>query len=317
LVVEAIPGMRRREAMRRSQQRRQRWTNQGHAGSQLFRFGIALAIVVMLALVAVLVLEARRSGAAEPPPVSASRGSGTGIAGGTPGLAERAKVEVLSTRPHDRGAFTQGLLLFEGQLYESTGQLGASTVREVDPTSGGVLRRVDLPPNEFGEGLARVGERLIQITWQNQVAHVYDLRTFAWLNDFTYNGEGWGICYDGTQLVMSDGSDTLFFRDPETFEVTGQVRVRLNGEARNRLNELECVGDQVYANIWQTDFIARIDKASGDITQLIDAAGLLAPEERPGTDVLNGIAYEPDTDTFLITGKWWPRLFQVRFVATG
>jgi glutaminyl-peptide cyclotransferase len=202
-------------------------------------------------------------------------------------------------------------------LYESTGLEQRSSVRQVDPSTGTVMRRVDLPPNEFGEGLAQVGERLIQITWKNQVAHVYDLRTFAWLNDFPYPGEGWGICYDGAQLVMSDGSDTLFFRDPETFQLTGQVRVQLDGQARDRLNELECVGDQVYANIWQTTNIARIDRATGQITQIIDAAGLLTPEEQRGADVLNGIAYDAETDTFLITGKWWPKLFQVRFIPAG
>ena len=309
--------MRRRDTMRRSQQRRQRWTNQGDLGAQLFRFGIALVVIVLLALVTVLVLQVRRLGAEAPEGSVAQRGDVAGISVAVPSNAERARAEVLSTWPHDRGAFTQGLLLFEGQLYESTGQLRASSVRQVDPQTGVVVRQSDLPPNEFGEGLARVGERLIQITWQNQVAHVYDLRTFTWLQDFPYSGEGWGICYDGARLIMSDGTDTLFFRDPETFEVTGQVRVRLNGEARDRLNELECVGDEVYANIWGTDFIARIDKSTGHITQWIDAAGLLLPEDRPGTDVLNGIAYDPDNGTFLITGKWWPKLFQVRFVSAG
>jgi glutaminyl-peptide cyclotransferase len=217
-------------------------------------------------------------------------------------------------RPHDRSAFTQGLLLHEGTLYESTGQYGQSSLRQVDPATGEVLRRVDVPAELFAEGLALVADRLVQLTWREGVARVYDRDTFELVDELAYDGEGWGLCYDGQRLVMSDGSDTLFFRDPETFELLGQVSVTRAGLPVSRLNELECVGEDVYANVWTTEEIVQIDKASGAVEATIVAAGLLTPEEREGTDVLNGIAYDPETGTFLITGKFWPKLFEVRFI---
>jgi glutamine cyclotransferase len=223
-------------------------------------------------------------------------------------------VQVLGVAPHDSHAFTQGLLLHNGQLYESAGLYGASNLREVDRATGHVVRTVNLASNYFGEGLAFVGNRLIQLTWVEHVAFVYDLTTFGALGQFTYTTQGWGICYDGTRLVMSDGSSTLYFRDPTTFAVTGQVGVTLNGQPRFSLNELECVGDAVYANIWLTDTIVKIDPRTGVVTAVIDASGLLTPAERAGADVLNGIAYDDSRGTFLITGKLWPKLFEVQFV---
>jgi glutaminyl-peptide cyclotransferase len=214
--------------------------------------------------------------------------------------------EVIATYPHDSEAFTQGLLWHDGSLYESTGREGQSNVREVNPATGEVIRQVDVADaSVFGEGLALVDDRLIEITWQSQVAYIYDLETFEQVGTFEYEGQGWGICYDGEQLVMSDGSPNLFFRDVDTFELTGQVPVTLDGQPVANLNELECVR------------IMRIDPATGEVTAVIDATGLLTPEEaaQAGSNgVLNGIAYVPDQDIFYITGKLWPHLFAVRFV---
>ena len=232
----------------------------------------------------------------------------------TVGPPETLDTQVLATYPHDPQAFTQGLLLHGGKLYESAGRYGVSSLREVELTTGSVLRSVPIASNYFAEGLALVGDRLIQLTWQEHVALEYDRTTFSALGQFTYTNEGWGICYDGTRLVMSDGSDRLYFRDPETFAVTGQVGVTIDGQPRTALNELECVGAEVFANIWLTDTIVRIDPRTGAVTAVINASGLLAPAERASADVLNGIAYDAGRGTFLITGKLWPKLFEVRFV---
>ena len=225
-------------------------------------------------------------------------------------------VEVLERLPHDSGAFTQGLLLEEGLLYESTGLYGRSSLREVDPETGEVLRIRRLDPQLFGEGLALVEDRLIQLTWRAGSALIYDLETFEPLGSLDYEGEGWGLCFDGASLWMSDGSATLFRRDPQTFEVLGRVAVTLDGEPVTRLNELECVGDHVYANVWQTDEIVRVVKESGRVDAVIDASDLLPPQMRAVLSpdaVLNGIAYDSRNDRFLITGKLWPSLFVVRF----
>jgi glutaminyl-peptide cyclotransferase len=232
----------------------------------------------------------------------------------TLGAPQRLKVKVLSVRPHDPDAFTQGLLLYNGSLFESTGQNGRSSLREVNPRTGEVKRKVDLPEEYFGEGLALAGSRLFQLTWQNQKAFVYNRADFKRVGELRYDGQGWGLSWDGHRLVMTDGSDRLTFRDPETFAVTGEVHVTLAGQAVQNLNELECVEGVVYANVWQTDSILRIDPASGKVTAVIDASNLLSPAERERTDVLNGIAWDPARKTFLITGKLWPKLFEVAFV---
>lgn len=220
---------------------------------------------------------------------------------------------VVASYPHDRNAFTQGLALVDGVLYESTGLVGRSSLRRVDLATGTVRQQAPMPPPYFGEGLAVAGPRLFMLTWQHQRVFVHDRKTFARVGEFGYTGEGWGLCHDGRALVMSSGSDTLTVRSPETFAVQRSVRVTESGRPLDKLNELECVGTDVYANVWTTDSIVRIDMRSGRVTARIDASGLLSPLERTGVDVLNGIAHDPANGTFLLTGKLWPRLFRVRF----
>jgi glutaminyl-peptide cyclotransferase len=228
---------------------------------------------------------------------------------GVPTLVPR----IVETYPHDRRAFTQGLVLRDGVLYESTGLVGQSSLRIVNPRTGQVTRQVQVAAPYFAEGLADVGPRLLQLTWQHGVAFVYDRQTLARTGEFTYSGEGWGLCHSGRALYMSDGSATLTERDPQTFAVRRTLRVVQDGAPVDRLNELECVGTDVYANVWTTDTIVRIETSTGRVTARIDAAGLLGPMDRVGVDVLNGIAHDPADGTFLITGKLWPRLFRVRF----
>jgi glutaminyl-peptide cyclotransferase len=223
-------------------------------------------------------------------------------------------VEVLSARPHDPAAYTQGLLLYEQLLYESTGRYGHSSLRRVDPQTGQVLLRVELPPNLFGEGLARHDNRLVQLTYKEQVALAYEIEAFGSLGQFSYQGEGWGLCFDGEHFIMSNGSSTLTVRDPATFEVLDQIHVTRLGFPVTNLNELECVGDVVYANIYGSDRIVRVSRDAGKVLADIDASGLLTPTEQESAGVLNGIAYDPENETFLITGKLWPKLFEVRFV---
>ena len=223
--------------------------------------------------------------------------------------------EVLNSFPHDEDAFTQGLLLYDGKLFESTGLNGQSSLREVDLETGEVIRILPLAEKYFGEGLARVDDKLIQITWRSGEAFMYDLETFEQEDTFSYDTEGWGLCFDGEDLYMTDGSAQLYRRDPDSFEEEEVLDVKLNGAALKNLNELECVGDYVYANVWQTDTIVKIDKASGRVVSEIDAASLFPAGERPADPnaVLNGIAYNPESETFYLTGKLWPTLFEVRF----
>ncbi len=233
--------------------------------------------------------------------------------GGAGQQTPRLRAQVVQSYPHDRGAFTQGLVLNGKTLFESTGLVGRSTLREVEVATGRVVRSVDVAPPIFAEGLAQIGTSLFQLTWQNEKVLTYDAATFKQTGELTYRGEGWGLCHDGRQLVMSDGSDKLTFRQPSDFSVARTLPVTMDGRPVPNLNELECVDGLVYANVWQTDTIVRIDAKTGRVLALIDSSALLTPSERAGTDVLNGIAYDPADQTFLITGKLWPKLFRVRF----
>lgn len=230
--------------------------------------------------------------------------------------AARLRVEVLERYPHDPAAFTQGLELHDGVLYESTGRYGRSEVRTSEPETGQVTRSVPLSETYFAEGLTVVGDHIWQLTWREGVAFRRDRDTLAELDQVRYGGEGWGLCHDRTSglLVMSDGTAQLTFRDPSTFEAVSTVTVRQDGRPLEMLNELECVGGKVWANVWLTDQIVRISPRTGVVEAVVDAAGLLPPAERDRADVLNGIAAVPGTDTFLITGKLWPTVFLVGFV---
>ncbi len=225
----------------------------------------------------------------------------------------RLRAEVIATLPHDRSSFTQGLELHNGTLYESTGTYGGSALRALDPATGRVRSETQLPPDLFGEGMTVVGNRIWQLTWQEEVALVRSANTLEELRRVDYDGEGWGLCFDGRRLISSDGSAQLDFHDPESYEPRGSVRVHLDGREITQLNELECVDGQVWANLWHSDYLVRIDPDSGAVTAVTDASGLLTPSERSQADVLNGIAKVPGTDEYLLTGKNWPHLFRVRF----
>lgn len=225
----------------------------------------------------------------------------------------RLRIEVVGTRPHDPRAFTEGLEVDGTVLYESTGMPGASRVRATDLTTGNELTSVELPAPHFGEGVTKAGATLWQLTWQDQVAIARDPVTLAERSRASYEGEGWGLCTRAGRLVMSNGSDTLTFRDPLTFAPTGTVTLTTHNNVH--LNELDCAADgSIYANSYPTDEILRIDPETGEVLAVIDAGGLLPATVRAGTDVLNGIAQLPGTDHFLITGKYWPTIFEVRFV---
>jgi glutaminyl-peptide cyclotransferase len=239
-----------------------------------------------------------------------------GLAGCTweQSAVQQLRVQVLATLPHDTTMYTEGLEIRDGMLYETSGLVGQSRVRATALSSSTTLHEATLPAPLFGEGLTVTGDRLWQLTWTNGVAFERDPATLAERRQVTYQGEGWGLCHDGDRLVMSDGSDRLTFRDPVTFAPSGQVAVRLDGEPVRQLNELECAGGVVWANVYQTDRILRIDPRTGTVTGVVDASGLLSAQQRATADVLNGIAAIPGTDEFFITGKNWPALFRVRFV---
>jgi glutamine cyclotransferase len=237
-----------------------------------------------------------------------------------PPAAPVSGFRVLATYPHDPNAYTQGLVFIDGVMYEGTGLEGESELRRVDLDTGTVVQAHELAPDHFGEGIVVLGDHIYQITWQSGVAFVYDRETFAQLDAFVYQGEGWGLTTDGNRLIMSDGSDRLFIRDPETFEVLETVRVRDAGLPVSALNELEYIDGEVWANVYQTDWIVRIDPESGDVTGWVDMRGL-----RPQGDdarwenagVLNGIAWDADGERLLVTGKDWPALYEIELTSAS
>ncbi|MFE7772946.1 glutaminyl-peptide cyclotransferase [Streptomyces sp. NPDC057445] len=278
---------------------------------------VALPALAVTALAVAVAPSCRPvGGSGHPGPSAPVRDTEEGGRQGGAEEVERLKVKVLEVLPHDRDAFTQGLEIAGGVLYESTGVVGKSTMR-AGPLDGSPGVRVPLPTPLFGEGVAVVGSTVWQLTWRNGIAVERDARTLAERRRVPYQGEGWGLCHQKGRgrLVMSDGSSRLTFRDPRTLAKTGEVSVTADGQPVTRLNELECVGDTVYANVWGSDRIMRIDPDSGAVTGRIDAEGLLSPREGARADVLNGIAAVPGTDQFLITGKWWPKMFRVLFEA--
>jgi glutaminyl-peptide cyclotransferase len=228
------------------------------------------------------------------------------------GSAPVSTYTVVRTYPHDRQAFTQGLVFIDAVLYEGTGLNGQSSIRKVKLENGEVLQIQKLEERYFGEGIAVVGDEIIQLTWQGGVGFVYDRKTFQRKRTFTYSGEGWGLTYDGKRVIMSDGTATLRFLDPRTLKETGRLLVKEAGRPVPQLNELEFVKGEIFANVWQSDRIARISPATGDVTGWIELRGLLDPKEAAGVDVLNGIAYDAAADRLFVTGKLWPRIFEIR-----
>jgi glutaminyl-peptide cyclotransferase len=225
-------------------------------------------------------------------------------------------VQVVRSFPHDPGAFTEGLFYRDGVLYESTGLEGHSTLRKVDLATGRVLKSLNLAPQYFGEGIVDWHGRLLQLTWTNHVGFIYDLATFAQVGRFGYPGEGWALTQNGREIIMSDGTPQLRFLDPVTLKPVRLLTVTADGAPVKNLNELEWVKGEILANIWLTSRIARIDPSSGKVTGWIDATGLMPPEAVGGNEdaVLNGIAYDAAHDRLFVTGKLWPKLFQVRLV---
>jgi glutaminyl-peptide cyclotransferase len=220
--------------------------------------------------------------------------------------------DVRGSWPHDVGAFTQGLEYYEGSLYESTGGHGTSSLRQVELETGRVLRRVDVPREYFAEGLTIFHGKIYQLTWQAHKGFIYDLASFQMLGEFAYEGEGWGLTHDERSLIMSDGTNQIRFLDPVNLRVERAIKVYDEGRPLMKLNELEYIRGEIYANIWQTDWIVRLDPRTGKILGRIDLKGLLPAADRTGTtDVLNGIAYDEAHDRLFVTGKLWPKLFQI------
>ncbi len=222
---------------------------------------------------------------------------------------------VVHAYPHDRLAFTEGLFYWKGDLYESTGLACCSSVRRVKIETGEILQRIDLPREYFGEGIVNWKDKLIQLTYTTQVGFIYDFATLAKKGEFHYQGEGWALTTDGKRIIMSDGTPQLRFLDPETLAEQGRLTVTDRGQPVTNLNELEWIKGEIYANIWQQDRIARIDPVSGKVVGWIDMTGLLVGDDRtPGAEVLNGIAYDAQHDRLFVTGKYWPKLFEIKIV---
>lgn len=221
--------------------------------------------------------------------------------------------QVKNIFPHDPQAFTQGLVYWEGVFYEGTGLYGRSSLRKVEMETGAVLQQHDLAAEFFGEGIAIVGDRIFQLTWQNGVGFIYDRKSFEELQRFSYATEGWGLTYDGQHLIMSDGTATIYYLNPDTLQEVRRLHVTLEGQPLPRLNELEYVEGKILANVWQTDFIVQIDPETGVVDGIYDFTGLLqqAPPFQGSYDVLNGIAYDAETGRLFVTGKLWPYLFEV------
>jgi glutamine cyclotransferase len=222
-------------------------------------------------------------------------------------------VQVVHAYPHDTSAFTEGLFFLNGYLYESTGLESHSSIRKVRLDSGAVVQKIDIPAQYFGEGIVNWQGRLISLTWKSQIGFVFDLATLKLEKTFSYEGEGWALTQDGKQLIMSDGTPELRFLNPTTLKETRRLQVTLNGAPLRNVNELEWVTGEIYANVWQSDRIVRIDPHSGDVIGVIDLTGILGPLHVSSPDgVLNGIAYDAKADRLFVTGKNWPKLFEIR-----
>ncbi len=261
------------------------------------RWGVALLVVLLCVVITVVVLRKNT-----PQTISSLPET----------MEPLMTYQVLNVYPHDPSAFTQGLIYLDGFLYESTGLYGESSLRKVVLETGEVLQQVTLSSDYFAEGLTVWEETLIQLTWREGMGFVYDALDFSVISQFGYPMEGWGLTQDGERLIMSDGSSTLYFLVPETFEILATVTVTYEGEEINLLNELEYIRGEVFANIWKTDELIRIDPETGEVTGWIDLAGILPEDaQTETTDVLNGIAYDAAQDRLFITGKRWPYLYEI------
>lgn len=228
-------------------------------------------------------------------------------------VPKRNGYKIINIYPHDKEAFTQGLVYDKGVFYESTGQITSSSLREVESETGRVIRQHNLDASLFGEGITLYSDRIYQVTWQNKVGFVYDKSTFKVINKINYSTEGWGLTTVGNKIVMSDGTNILCFYDTDMFTVVSRIEVYDNEKKVDQLNELEYINGEIWANIWMTDLIARIDPVSGKVLAYIDLKGILPESERnPEPDVLNGIAYDRDSRRIFITGKKWPKLYEIR-----
>jgi glutamine cyclotransferase len=270
---------------------------------------IAGLVVVVATIIGFFVSGSMRSSPKEHPNgnSAANVGEGSGV------KAQRLSFEVVNSYPHDPTSFTQGLLWHDGGFYESTGQYGQSKLRWLEFPSGRVLKEIKLSPELFGEGLALVDSKLIQLTWQSQRGFVYDLNTFKVEREFSYSTEGWGLTYDEKNLILSDGSSDLFYFDPMTFKTVRKMSVRMNGQPVTELNELEFIEGEIWSNVWQRDLILQIDPSTGAVKSFLDLKGILAPSDKTGAEsVLNGIAYDGEHKRIFVTGKLWPRIFEIR-----
>ena len=219
--------------------------------------------------------------------------------------------KLVNTYPHDPYAYTQGLIIDNGWFYEATGIKGASSVRKVKPETGEVFQSYSVDQSVFGEGITKFGDKLIQLSWQAHTGYVYDFETFKLQRKFSYSTEGWGITHNGEHLIMSDGSEVLYFLDPESFALVKKLQVYANTGPYKRLNELEYINGSIYANVYQTDKIVIIDPENGKITGIINCKGIIDKSKYPGIDVLNGIAYDAAADRLFVTGKLWPFMYEI------
>jgi glutamine cyclotransferase len=233
-----------------------------------------------------------------------------------PASLRRYTYRVVNVFPHDPAAWTQGLVYADGVFYVGTGLTGQSSLRKVEPATGAVLQQHNLEEQYFGEGIALFGDKIYQLTWKNNFGFIYDKDTFAELGRFAYPTEGWGITHDGSQLIMSDGTPNLYFLDAQTLTETHRIAVTYQGQPLGRLNELEYFDGAIWANVWYTDALVRIDPATGVVTGVVDLRGLLsaAPPSATPADILNGIAYDETTGRIFVTGKFWPAVFEIELV---
>jgi glutamine cyclotransferase len=267
---------------------------------------IAVVVIILLAMVGFVALGMFGTGQKSPSENMSSSTSSSGA-------AKKVEWEIVNSYPHDPEAFLQGLVWYDNGFYEGTGLYGQSSLRRVEFPSGKVLKKIDIAKEFFGEGIAVVNNHIIQLTWQSHKGFVYDRETFTKISEFTYPTEGWGLTYDGKNLILSDGSSSLFFLDPETFQTVRKLDVTMNGTPLPRLNELEYIDGEIWSNVWQTDRIVRINPTSGQVTSFLDMTGILTRQNRTGNeDVLNGIAYDAQQKRIFISGKQWPKIFEIK-----